>query len=245
MTDSNTKKSEPKRAVLTITDKDGDTQSVKLNNDATIIGRAKGDIIIDDKEISSTHCQIQNIKGEYHLFDMNSTNGTFLNNERIVKAKLKEDDIITVGQTIIVFKIRDEAQTKTISTVFQVAKKQSHQTGKVSVVDTLIESAAFANNLPEIKLEVTYGDGSSDTLLFNQEVVFIGRASSFGRFDGDHEISRKHLMIKINNQKEIFVEDQGSTNGVKLNGQKIEGIHKISPKDLVEIGSCKLYISLI
>ena len=240
---SEQKKPNPKRAVLTITDTDGDSQSVKLSTDATIIGRSKGDIVIKDKEISSTHCQIQNINGNFHLFDMNSTNGTFLNNERIVKALLKEGDVITLGQTMIVFKIRDEANTKTISTVFQVAKKQSHQTGKVSVVDTLIESAVLYDNLPQIKIDVTYGDGSTDTILFNQEVIYIGRASSFGRFDADHEISRKHLMIKINNSHEVFIEDHGSTNGVKLNGQKIKGIHRVSSKDLVEIGSCKIYIS--
>lgn len=241
---SDTKNNEQKRAVLTITDPTGESQQVKLSNDATIMGRSKGDIVIEDKEISSTHCQIQHIKGEYHIFDMNSTNGTFLNNERIVKAKLNEDDVITIGQTMIVFKIKDASSTQTISTAFQVASKQSHQTGKVSVVDTLIESAAFSQALPEIKLSVTYGDGSSDTLLFNQEVIYIGRASSFGKFDGDSEISRKHLMIKINNQNELFAEDQGSTNGVRINGQKIKGIHKITSEDLVEIGSCKIKVSL-
>ena len=234
-----------KRVILTITEHTGDNQSVKLSNDATIIGRAKGDIVIDDKEISSTHCQIQIIKGEYHLFDMNSTNGTFLNNERIIKAKLKEDDVITIGQTMIVFKLKDEAVTRTVSTVFQVASKQSHQTGKVSVVDTLIESAAFNQSLPEIKLYVTYGDGSTDQLIFNQEVIYIGRASSFGKFDSDSEISRKHLKIKINSLKELFVEDQGSTNGVKLNGQKIKGIHKITNRDIVEIGSCKINVKVV
>jgi pSer/pThr/pTyr-binding forkhead associated (FHA) protein len=51
---------------------------VKLRRDATILGREKGDILIKDREISSTHCQIQFIEGVYHIFDMNSTNGTLL-----------------------------------------------------------------------------------------------------------------------------------------------------------------------
>lgn len=240
-----TSKNSKQRAVLTITDPTGEAQTIKISADATIIGRAKGDIVIEDKEISSTHCQIREIKDDYHIFDMNSTNGTFLNNERIIKAKLKEGDVVTIGQTMIAFSLKDESATKTLSTVFQVASKQAHQTGKISVVDTLIESAAFNQPLPEIKLEVTYGDGSTDTLLFNQEVIYIGRASSFGRFDGDHEISRKHLKIKINNLNELFVEDQGSTNGVLLNDQKIKGIHKISSEDTVTIGSCKIKVSLV
>lgn len=236
---------EPKRAVLAITSPSGETQIVKLRNEATIFGRSKGDIIIPDKEISSTHCQIQIVKGDYHLFDMNSTNGTFLNNERVIKCKLSNEDVVTIGQTMFVFKLVTEKESKSISTVFETKSKQGDNSGKLSVVDTLIESAAFTQNLPDIKLDVIYPDQSSDTLMFNQDVIFIGRASSFGRFDSDSEISRKHLKIKLNSNKELLIEDQGSTNGVILNGQKIQGIHKISSSDMIQIGDCFLKVSLV
>jgi len=96
-----------KRGVLYRMSGSGQSEAVKLRRDATIFGREKGDIIVNDHEISSTHCQIQEINGVYHVFDMNSTNGTFVNNERIVKAKLKDGDIITVGQTSFKFKLED------------------------------------------------------------------------------------------------------------------------------------------
>lgn len=234
-----------KRAIFKIINADGSTQLVKLATTATIIGRAKGDIIIDDNEISSTHCQIQKINNEYHIFDMNSTNGTFLNNEKIIKSKIIENDVIKVGQTMIIFKIVDESHLNTVSTIFEASNKNINRTERMSVVDTLIESVVYQQKLPEIKLEVTYGNGTKDKLLFNQEVIYIGRASSFGSFDSDSEISRKHLKIKLNNLKELFIEDQDSTNGVYLNGTKIRGIHKVSDADIISIGSCKITITLI
>lgn len=238
-------KKEKLRAILDIRAPGIEPQQVKLGDEATIIGRSKGDLAINDKEISSTHCQIQCIKDVYHLFDMNSTNGTFINNERIIKSRLDTNDVITIVQTMLVFKLLPESAAKHISTVFQSAPKNQDEFGRSSVVDTLIESEVFAQQFPEIKIDVKYNDGSTDTLLFNQEVVYIGRASSFGKFDGDSEISRKHLAVKLNSNSEILIEDQGSTNGVFLNGTKIKGIHRVSKNDTIRIGDCFLKIGIV
>ena len=74
------------RAVLYVVNSAGVAlDSVKLRRDGTIFGRQRGDVLLDDSECSSTHCQILNINDEYFIFDMNSTNGTFVNNEKSSK----------------------------------------------------------------------------------------------------------------------------------------------------------------
>src|SRR5688572_7389871 len=87
------KRNSEQRAILTFLTGEHSDETIKLRRDATIIGRERGDVIVKDTEISSTHCQIQDIGGEFHIFDMNSTNGTYVNNERIIEAKLKGGDI--------------------------------------------------------------------------------------------------------------------------------------------------------
>jgi pSer/pThr/pTyr-binding forkhead associated (FHA) protein len=215
---------------------------VKLRQDATIIGREKGDIIVKDTEISSTHCQIQLIDGSYHLFDMNSTNGTFVNGQRVVKCKLKPGDQITIGTTILRFDLKDDAEVRNIATIFKSKKDLGDQ--PVSIVDTLIESelrsTSSANTLV---LHITYKNGTQEEISLKQRVVFIGRASSFGHFDQDPEISRKHLLIKLNDNGEVFIEDQGSTNGSKLNGSKISGMHIVKTADTVKVGGTELKIT--
>ena len=59
--------------------------NVVLVNDSYLIGKlkAKVDIYIDDASISRIHAKIQKEEGEYYLYDMNSTNGTFLNGKRL------------------------------------------------------------------------------------------------------------------------------------------------------------------
>lgn len=232
-----------KRGVLYYVAEQGDGEAIKLRRDATIFGREKGDIIVGDHEISSTHCQIQNISGVYHIFDMNSTNGTFVNNERIVKAKLTPGDIITVGQTSFKFLLEDESNVRHITTIFKSKDKRNLTDSKSSLVDTLIESELRSTQAHALSLKVKYYDGTEDEIELNQRTLFIGRASSFGKFEADPEISRKHLLIKVNDTGEVFIEDQGSTNGSYLNGKKITGMHLVRPQDEVRVGTSVLHIT--
>lgn len=232
-----------KRGVLYFVADKGNGEAIKLRRDATIFGREKGDIIVQDHEISSTHCQIQNINGVYHIFDMNSTNGTFVNNERIVKAKLSPGDIVTVGQTSFRFQLEDESNVRHITTIFKSKDKRNLTDSKSSLVDTLIESELRSTQSHALILKVKYHDGSEDEIELNQRTLFIGRASSFGKFESDPEISRKHLLIKVNDTGEVFIEDQGSTNGSFLNGKKITGMHLVRPQDEVRVGTSLLHIT--
>ncbi len=232
-----------KRGVLYVLG-DESGEAIKLRRDATIFGREKGDIVIPDHEISSTHCQIQNINGIYHIFDMNSTNGTFVNNERIVKAKLTHGDVITVGQTNFNFQLEDEAQVRHITTIFKTKERRSVNDSKASFVDTLIENELRSNQAFSILLTIRYLDGTQDDVELKQRSLFIGRASSFAKFEHDPEMSRKHLFVKVNDTGEVFIEDQGSTNGSFLNGKRISGMHIVLPQDEVRVGTALLKIRI-
>jgi pSer/pThr/pTyr-binding forkhead associated (FHA) protein len=80
------------------------------------IGRSpECDIFIDDAVVSSEHAVIDKIdspdsKGafDYFLEDSNSTNGTFLNDEKATRQKLKHDDVIRIGW--VSFKFIDETK---------------------------------------------------------------------------------------------------------------------------------------
>ena len=217
---------------------------VKLRRDNTIFGREKADIILGDPEVSATHFQVQNIDDTYHVFDMNSSNGTFLNGEQIVKAQLKEGDVIEVGKTSFRFALEDEKNVRHIPTLYSSGSgKGKNKDRGNSLVDTLIEDELKSSKHIQMIIKVTYGDKTSETIELQQKVAFIGRASSFGRFDQDTEISRKHLMIKLNDTGEIFVEDQGSTNGSFLNDKKILGMHLVTNTDKITVGQCTIYLS--
>jgi pSer/pThr/pTyr-binding forkhead associated (FHA) protein len=229
------------RAVLYTVSEDGG-DAIKLRRDATILGREKGDVLISDHEVSSSHCQIQNINGVYHIFDMNSTNGTFVNKTKIVKARLSHGDEIAIGKTTFKFALEEDAKVRHINTIFKT--NQNPDPAKGSLVDTLIEDEVRKKQSYSLKLAIKYADGAAETVELPQKQVYLGRATSFGRFESDVEISRKHVLIKLNDHGEVFVEDQGSTNGTYLNGSKIRGMHPLKANDTVRLGTIEVRVTV-
>ena len=73
-----------------------------LSQAETVIGRAPSvDIVIAQSAVSGRHALITRQAGEYVIEDLNSTNGTFINGQRLMGRKpLGHGDQIRLGQTI-------------------------------------------------------------------------------------------------------------------------------------------------
>jgi pSer/pThr/pTyr-binding forkhead associated (FHA) protein len=62
----------------------------------------KNSVVIDDKLVSRFHATIQKIKDEYFIKDLKSSNGTFVNGDRVPEGKyikLGMEDIIRIGKS--------------------------------------------------------------------------------------------------------------------------------------------------
>ena len=75
----------------------------------TVIGRDEvADIILDDPGVSRRHCEVRVSTDGPHLVtsvrDLGSTNGTFVNGERVTTQRLRDGDQLTVGRTQAVFR---------------------------------------------------------------------------------------------------------------------------------------------
>ena len=83
----------------------GTTYNLPAKNMA--IGRdPKGDIVVDDGKVSGTHAMLIYSGGAWAVLDQGSTNGTYLNGQRIIgQQSLSNGDQIRVGDTTLVFGI--------------------------------------------------------------------------------------------------------------------------------------------
>lgn len=87
--------------VLSVTGGPEKGQSLTLNKSRTIIGRKGADFALNDPEVSRQHCVLEVRDGFVNLKDLDSTNGTFLGEERVRAALLKDGTEFRVGSTTI------------------------------------------------------------------------------------------------------------------------------------------------
>ena len=75
-----------------------------LVQSSTLIGRSsKVDIQIDEDSISRNHAIIEKREGEFVIRDLESTNGTYVNDRPIRTHSLRDGDQIKIGSTIFKF----------------------------------------------------------------------------------------------------------------------------------------------
>jgi hypothetical protein len=97
------------RLVITADGSDDDDQReqvLPLTKPVTVLGRAADvDIPLDDAGVSRRHAEIHVTDGRYRVVDLGSTNGTFVDGERIATGELRDGSTITVGRSRLVFRL--------------------------------------------------------------------------------------------------------------------------------------------
>lgn len=68
-----------------------------------VLGRKDSDIIVADPMVSKAHAAIRLMEGRLTLVDLNSTNGTTLNDQPVRQQVLKTGDVIGMGGTLLKF----------------------------------------------------------------------------------------------------------------------------------------------
>ena len=83
---------------------DVDGRPQKIERAVTVIGRAMDvDVVLDDPGVSRRHAEVHVVDGKARVIDLGSTNGTFVDGERVHAGALADGSTITVGRTRITY----------------------------------------------------------------------------------------------------------------------------------------------
>jgi pSer/pThr/pTyr-binding forkhead associated (FHA) protein len=172
-----------------------------------------------DRATSLEHATIHHGDEGFVLSDLGSTNGTFVNGNRITTAVLKDGDRIELGHGGPHLRVHIEG-----------AGFESDLTAK-----TIIPAA----ELPTLELRVgPTADAGPYRRSFRQRVVTLGREAdndvSFGQ-PPDPVVSRYHAEV-VYRAGEYLLVDKEATNGTLLNGERIESPAPIRHGDRVVLG---------
>ncbi len=213
------------------------------------IGRKDGnDVILPFRNVSSFHAIIECVDGIVYLEDLNSTNGTFLNNSKITsRVPVKNGDRVRFASYEFVAEFERKEEEKI---------EQPEPAEGTVLVDSSMVDEVLAETQERVKEEnvanktVLYGVKG---LIQNGRLVLLDEKGNFkeefeldeieisiGRDEKnniaiDHpSISRIHCFI---NRKDDFYEivDNDSTNGVFVNGKKVKK-SILKNGDIVQLG---------
>lgn len=90
------------------------------------------------------------------------------------------------------------------------------------------------------RIIISSPDGKRGMLELSKPMVTVGRGAGNDLVLADTSVSRLHAVIKCNGDGTAFIADRGSTNGVVINGERIEGERQLRHRDRARLGSYEL-----
>ena len=81
-------------------------EAFRVNGPSCIVGRerAVADVALRDPNVSRRHAQLISTGNDWSIEDLNSTNGTLVNNRRITRCPLRNGDLLTFGLSTFEFR---------------------------------------------------------------------------------------------------------------------------------------------
>jgi pSer/pThr/pTyr-binding forkhead associated (FHA) protein len=203
------------------------------------IGRAdENDIVIDNLAVSGYHARIDKAGDTYILTDLQSTNGTFVNDKKIVSYRLRHKDKVTIGKHLLFFALSKSEQ----------AKASEGELDETMVLDTARQKELLAKQAEKKRIDVTgaqqklgvvsFIDGSDQgEIQLTKKLTKIGKAeTSEIRLGGLFMATTAATISRRPNGYAITA--TGGTK-VKVNNQVIRESQILNDFDTIEIGSYK------
>jgi ABC-2 type transport system ATP-binding protein len=199
----------------------------------TLVGRGAGvDVMITDDEISSRHASFAPSDGGAAVEDLGSTNGTFVNGQRLTGShQLSAGDRIQLGNTVV--EVRGLPDTA------------PQGPPAAQAVPDVAPQATRNKEIPSLPVLVfASGPWAGTRMPVGQQIV-IGRDAGVADvvIDSDTDVSRRHASFSPAGWG-LTVQDLGSTNGTIVNGHRLDYAVTLSTGDRVEIGNTVIDIEV-
>jgi pSer/pThr/pTyr-binding forkhead associated (FHA) protein len=213
--------------------------SIPLREDQPLlIGRSRGDLLLDDPLVSGTHCRIVSRAGRFVLQDLGSTNGTTIDGRRVQESPLKAGTEIVIGTTrLLLFSGEESEESEGPGAAGKVAWLLEGELSAGAAAGAGEDLIGQGLRLPprfDGRVEVVAGPDVGKVYRFTRGSLTIGRRQ--GEISlSDVEISRRHAYIEVFGVDMVFLRDVFSTNGTYHNGRRVQ-VARLVAGDTIGVG---------
>lgn len=180
----------------------------KLATQRMVVGRSPtNEILVDDEGISRQHAFVERNALGFVLVDNESTNGVFVNGQRILRHLMQDGDKVQLGSSAILkFSFQDEVEER--------AQKQLYESATRDGLTNCYNKKYFADQL---KTEFSYyfrHDEPMSLCLFDID-FFKKLNDGFGHQAGDHVLKTMSALVqKALRTEDIFARYGGEEFGI-------------------------------
>ena len=209
---------------------DSGTHVVKrqiLTDSPLTVGRSdRCKLVLTDSRASSVHAKLiyDDLNGLV-IEDNGSTNGIQVNGETIMKhRRISKDDSVRIGDSKLQFTV----------------------IGSLDDFDGERTIAAGERYHEPVVVKLTFVDdgGPRTETIRLKEVAIIGRTRECEVCIDSNTVSHKHARLLNLGNGRIAIEDNASSNGVKVNGSKIDRATPVTKGDVITLGAIDIRVSV-
>lgn len=203
---------------------------IDLVTECFAIGRkADNDLAIDDQSISSHHARIIKVQSVFFLEDLNSTNGTSVNEKRVVRHQLRDGDIISIGRHRLIFQDVSAAETTPAAASMDMDKTMVLSGG----------SQLHAPAAPTARLLVTSGKTDQTEYTLSKQVALIGSQQDAAiRLTGWFAPKGAARIVRRGSQYSISPAQR--TKKILVNGEDVVAQQELKNGDQIEVAGVTL-----
>jgi len=211
-------------------------QIVLKQGDMNIGRRPGSEVLLDNMAVSGNHASIFTIGEDSFVQDLNSTNGTFVNNKRIAKHHLEHNDVIAIGNHSLTYLNEKAAKSgadfaKTVIINPQKQEEMIAQAGKIASASAKESSPAVETRLGS--LFILSGANNGKRVDLTSAVTNLGRAGK-----------RAGVISRAGNGRYILLPGD-SNEALRLNGLKVSASgEELKNGDVIEAADSRMQFYL-
>lgn len=219
-------------------------KEVALSEGAVTIGRLPDNTVqIDNLAVSGHHCRIFWEADHYVVEDNNSLNGTYVNNQRVNKATLKDDDQVLIGKHILHYKESASAPAPapaaaaSQSVMAGMEKTMMFSSKQKKDLDPTGTAAAPARERIGV-LTVLEGKTDESKYTLTSKLTVIGKSDMASiKLKGWFAPKVAANLMKRDAKYIIAAADKDAK--ISVNGEALSGQHELAEGDMIDVAGTK------